>query len=110
MRNRRKGNMKQYRSWEASLRKKEALARRIERKQQRRDELSPATRRKVWTRFGRVCYLCGRSGADTIDHVIPLNKGGTNEFKNLRPAHEECNRNKGDKVLVLPEELESVGW
>jgi 5-methylcytosine-specific restriction endonuclease McrA len=33
------------------------------------------------------CWLCGERGADTIDHVVPLKDGGTNERSNLRPAH-----------------------
>lgn len=35
-----------------------------------------------------ICWLCGRPGADTIDHVIPLAKGGPPlDRQNLRPAH-----------------------
>lgn len=33
------------------------------------------------------CWICGHHGADTIDHIIPLSQGGTNERWNLRPAH-----------------------
>lgn len=34
-----------------------------------------------------VCWLCGKHGADTVDHIIPLAQGGTNTLNNLRPAH-----------------------
>ncbi len=36
-----------------------------------------------------TCWLCGRNNppADTIDHVIPLKDGGTNDPANLKPAH-----------------------
>lgn len=35
-----------------------------------------------------ICWLCGRGGADTVDHVIPLSKGGDPlDPSNLRPAH-----------------------
>ena len=34
-----------------------------------------------------ICWMCGRPGADTIDHVVPLARGGTNDPQNLRPAH-----------------------
>ena len=35
-----------------------------------------------------VCHLCGKPGADTIDHVIPVALGGDQwDPTNLRPAH-----------------------
>jgi 5-methylcytosine-specific restriction endonuclease McrA len=42
-----------------------------------------------------VCYLCGAPGADTLDHVVPVTRGGGNEPDNLRPAHRRCNTLKG---------------
>jgi 5-methylcytosine-specific restriction endonuclease McrA len=38
----------------------------------------------------------------TLDHVIPLSKGGTDTMDNLRPAHWLCNIKKSNK---LPEEV-----
>ena len=49
---------------------------------------------------GRTCYLCGeliRVGTGTRDHVVPLSRGGTNDWSNLRPAHRWCNSKKGSK-------------
>lgn len=39
----------------------------------------------------KICWLCGESGADTADHVIPRSRGGSNAVENLRPAHLGCN-------------------
>lgn len=44
---------------------------------------------------GGVCHLCGEPGADTLDHVVPLSRGGSNGVGNLRPAHRGCNSRKG---------------
>ena len=41
------------------------------------------------------CALCGRPGADSIDHITPVALGGTNERNNLRPAHRSCNSAAG---------------
>ena len=50
------------------------------------------------------CYYCGcRLGLDdsTLDHTIPLSKGGTNEWSNLVLACYECNQDKGDKIIIV---------
>lgn len=53
--------------------------------------------------YGRRCYLCGcdwdalTPSHRTIDHVIPLSKGGTNWPANLRPACRPCNSGKRDR-------------
>ena len=44
-----------------------------------------------------MCHLCGKAGADTADHIIPLFQGGTNDLDNLRPAHRTCNSAKGSR-------------
>jgi len=30
-----------------------------------------------------VCWLCGRPGAHSADHVLPASKGGTDDLANL---------------------------
>ena len=49
------------------------------------------------------CYLCGKRKKLTVDHFIPLSKGGTNYIDNIRPACLSCNCSKGSKVLTLAE-------
>jgi 5-methylcytosine-specific restriction endonuclease McrA len=48
------------------------------------------------------CFLCGehfrKKGEVTIDHWVPISKGGTNTFPNLRVMHQACNTKKGDIV------------
>ena len=46
-----------------------------------------------------ICYLCLRSMTfeeASVDHVIPLSKGGLNHHNNYRLAHERCNQQKGN--------------
>lgn len=55
-----------------------------------------------------VCHICGHGGADSVDHVVALARGGSDtDPANLRPAHhdvpcptcgERCNRVKADKA------------
>lgn len=37
-----------------------------------------------------------------VDHIIPLNKGGTDDLGNKQAAHRACNRDKSDKVATAP--------
>jgi 5-methylcytosine-specific restriction endonuclease McrA len=38
------------------------------------------------------------SATATLDHVIPLSKGGPNKRENIVLACGKCNRDKGDKL------------
>lgn len=46
-----------------------------------------ARRTRVMRRDRGICYLCGQSGADTVDHVTPVSQGGTHDETNLKAAH-----------------------
>lgn len=55
-------------------------------------------REKLLDIYGNVCFRCGSSRKPedlTIDHVIPVSAGGTNDFKNLRVMCNRCNQEKG---------------
>jgi hypothetical protein len=56
-------------------------------------------------RFGIVgpCVYCGSIYADTVDHVIPRSRGGTDDQANLVSACLECNTDK--RALTLQEWL-----
>lgn len=46
--------------------------------------------------WGNKCWMCG-SEYESIDHVIPLSKGGYDCLANLRPACRSCNSRKHNK-------------
>lgn len=49
------------------------------------------------------CRLCGIQFSNlkdvSIDHILPLSKGGSDRLDNLQLAHKECNIKKGNKIL-----------
>lgn len=52
-------------------------------------------------RFGCKCAHCDKPEQLvklTIDHVIPLTKGGTNWASNLQPLCQPCNSRKGNRI------------
>ena len=46
-------------------------------------------------KFGTLtCYLCLKPisfGKDSLDHKIPISRGGTNLYENLAIVHKRCN-------------------
>jgi 5-methylcytosine-specific restriction endonuclease McrA len=53
-----------------------------------------------------ICYYCGRrvpASELTMDHKIPLSRGGTSDKSNIVPACKECNNKK---KYLLPWEWE----
>lgn len=64
----------------------------------------------VLREYGDKCHICNevidptlprtsRMGL-TVDHLIPLSKGGSDDLENLRPAHWICNVRKSDNVYA----------
>lgn len=50
---------------------------------------------QAMTRDGGVCWVCGRPGADQVDHKLALCEGGPNTLDNLAPIHSTpCHRDK----------------
>lgn len=45
--------------------------------------------------FGNKCFYCKKKKKLTMDHYIPLKKGGSHTFENLVPACSSCNCQKG---------------
>ena len=62
------------------------------------------TRRDLIVRDGGQCYLCKKglevnSRDMTIDHVVPISRGGLSTLINMRICCNECNNKKGDLLL-----------
>lgn len=64
--------------------------------------MSPEAKKKLLAKCNGHCAYCGRKlslGTLTIDHFIPLSRGGSNVFSNLLPSCRACNVAKGNKDL-----------
>lgn len=80
---------------------------------------SPAIDRQVvFARDGWVCQLCGEDVppdrvvpdrlAATIDHIIPLSRGGLHDYANVQLAHFRCNCRKRERIGWTWTEAEGI--
>lgn len=77
--------------------------------------------RAVWDRDNWECRNCGTHCDLTVDHIVPLARGGTDDLDNLQTLCRSCNSRKGASVsleaevlrMTRPERvayLQSRGW
>jgi hypothetical protein len=69
----------------------------------------------VFDRDGWACYLCGRAtdpeaspfdpASPTVDHVVPLSKGGEHSLANARTACLHCNK---QALMITSQALDDV--
>ena len=79
--------------------------------------MTPGRSSRPWERARKqvlsisdVCHLCGQPGATTVDHIVPVSRGGSMfDPRNLAPAHSSCNYSKGKRLGVGPLET-SRAW
>ena len=84
-------------------------------KMRTREHDNDITLEKLFKRDNGVCYLCGGQcdwddlDADgnaqdlypSIDHVLPISKGGKHKWDNIKLAHRRCNWQKRDEIRPL---------
>lgn len=75
------------------------------------------TRFEVLRRDGHKCHYCGAAAPDvplTVDHVLPVALGGSDDPSNLVSACRDCNSGKGstapDSELVAALDAKAEQW
>jgi len=64
--------------------------------------ISKKLRFEIFKRDGFQCQYCGMASPNVVlevDHIIPKNEGGEENFENLTTACFDCNRGKGKNLL-----------
>ena len=78
---------------------------RKERRRKRESEAPGLTRRQLdrllatWKAERQPCVYCYNL-ANTIDHIVPLTRNGTNFEDNLAPCCRSCNSSKASKLIL----------
>ena len=91
-----------YRTWQKNNRDKVVAKthRRNARKMQNGGSYTAQEWRELCQRYGNRCLSCGRTNVKlTVDHVIPLIRGGTNSIDNIQPLCGVCNSKKGTREI-----------
>jgi len=62
----------------------------------------------VFELYAWTCWVCHKPinrylrmpnfMAATLEHIVPISKGGTHTWDNVAPAHAKCNFEKGDSL------------
>lgn len=69
----------------------------------KRRKISKQKRLYVYERDKYHCLFCGKpvnKNVITIDHLIPIDCGGTDDSWNLATMHRYCNKKKGNKLML----------
>ena len=82
------------RSQKQSSVKRRVIQRRRSQYAARRDELMLA----LIERDGYECSFCGSQDGLTIDHIMPLSRGGSDQLNNLQILCQSCNSQKKDRM------------
>lgn len=51
--------------------------------------------------LARPCFVCNAIDKITIDHIIPVDLGGTHSIGNLQPLCSSCNSSKSNRVMTV---------
>ena len=54
--------------------------------------------KELCKKYGNKCLCCGKQEV-TMDHIVPLSKGGTNKIDNYQPLCGVCNSRKHNKII-----------
>lgn len=61
-------------------------------------------RRALWDSGERKCFVCGKEFKNrneaTLEHRVPLSRGGSNRRDNLALSHNECNQSRGNSLSI----------
>lgn len=89
--------------WQEHLSNRRAIAvRYVAKKVSAQGDFTGDQWEEVKGRYGHQCLGCGKKETEitlTIDHIIPLSKGGNNSIENIQPLCQSCNSRKRQRTI-----------
>lgn len=87
----------------------------VRKERERKAARYPVSKKQIFERDNYICGICGLpvdrdlrwpdESSASLDHIVPIARGGTHEPSNTQCAHLRCNRIKHDSItsVVIPE-------
>jgi 5-methylcytosine-specific restriction endonuclease McrA len=107
-----RAGVKEYCSIKCAKKQEKEEYKQYRKEQMKRAFVMPVYFSKIYKRDKGICQICGQHVAydkspedpmgATIDHIIPLSRGGKHHPDNCQLAHRRCNSVKG---TAMPEEV-----
>lgn len=96
----RRSNKEKNRAWQQAYRSKRRNG----------DGVTAAEWIAVLDRYGWQCLACGATDLITMDHIVPLSRGGRHEPSNIQPLCKSCNSRKRARTIdYRPDVVQGVG-
>lgn len=103
--NHRESHLRRNREWrqanleKARLSSQVRMAHYLARKHGAEGTFSVDEWRAIRDYYGNKCLACNEQRPLTIDHIVPLSKGGRNDTSNLQPLCNKCNSAKWNRTI-----------
>jgi len=66
---------------------------------------------RLCEKYDNKCLRCGSKNSKlTVDHIVPISKGGSNNITNIQPLCFSCNASKQDKTIDYRENGSIERW
>lgn len=65
-----------------------------------RDPIDPELIKLIFKLYDYECMYCCSKKQLSLEHILPVSRGGDNSFENLGVACKSCNSSKGHKTIV----------
>lgn len=103
-RDKRRAHGREYRqinSWQKRFPERAALNQRVRQHRKRGNggAFTAAEWEALCAQYDYKCLCCGEYKPLTVDHVVPVSKGGDSSIANIQPLCQSCNSSKGDRYI-----------
>lgn len=95
---------KAVKSWRSRNKDKTAVyaSNRLGRVRGAQGNFTPAQWKDCCQRYGNKCAYCGLERKLTVQHIVPVSRGGSNNIDNIAPACRPCNSRIHTKIVYPP--------
>lgn len=76
------------------------IAETLEKYRYKRSQIPKKVRQEIFKTFKTECPICAEKDSKklSIDHILPVSRGGSHDISNLRILCKSCNSRKGNRI------------